>query len=101
MVVGPKNTTYIWTPQNIIAGSYELFIVPDNADRSGAVGNDPSCLADGFPLGGKMTFRIIAPPSGNFNPSSNPYPPATSSALSDYLNHLWLLIGGFIIRFYF
>ena len=102
---GPRNTTFIWQmPSSVLSGSYEIYVIPDNVDRSGLVGKSSSCFADGFPLGAKVSFRILSLPS--VNPDSfgkDNYAPSTSDSPKNFaslVDYLWMLGAGLFYVFY-
>lgn len=101
-VVGRRNKTHTWNVPKLVPGSYEMLIVPDNVDKGGAVGTRPSCLADGFPVADKVTFRFL-----NFNSrdsfADDKYAPSISEnqavAVKGWLGYLWTITAGIIYAF--
>ncbi|KAI8896236.1 hypothetical protein BC833DRAFT_598357 [Globomyces pollinis-pini] len=61
-VSGRTNQLFI-SISNVQEGGYELLIMPDNVNIVNAfkVGNQSSCVAEGWPTPAKSTFRLMSP----------------------------------------
>ena len=64
VTLGRRNVSYTWKPSDPAAGMYEIYIIADGIDQTGAVGRAVSCLEEGFPEGGRRSFRLISSTTG-------------------------------------